>query len=212
MPKFASNTQKIQVGNGQYVGVLFVIPVILEISHHRVEIFMLVSEIFENVDLVLGIKDVFELEGIIDSHKFCFSFLSRSIPIFPREQVIVKPRERKLILIKAPFIEDTSGMAIVKIIDKEEKLVMMLKLKFIRNNATLDVTNNTQETVIFDTETVIGILDIRLLGYYKIKQGVLHQNLSKYYHFEEAEKVCEEFNKIIDVLKTGEAKTEEKYP
>ena len=31
LPKFASNTQRIQVGNSQYVGVLFVIPVILTI-------------------------------------------------------------------------------------------------------------------------------------------------------------------------------------
>ena len=31
LPKFTSNTQRIQVGNGQYVGVLFVIPVILTI-------------------------------------------------------------------------------------------------------------------------------------------------------------------------------------
>ena len=29
LPKFASNTQRIQVGNGQYVGVLFVISVII---------------------------------------------------------------------------------------------------------------------------------------------------------------------------------------
>ena len=31
LPKFASNTQRIQVGNGQYVGVLFVIPVIIDV-------------------------------------------------------------------------------------------------------------------------------------------------------------------------------------
>ena len=29
LPKFALKTQKIQVGNGQYVGVLFVIPIML---------------------------------------------------------------------------------------------------------------------------------------------------------------------------------------
>ena len=63
LPKFASNTQRIQVGNGQYVSILFVIPVILDIHGHRFEIFTLVSEIHENVDLVLGIKNVFELEG-----------------------------------------------------------------------------------------------------------------------------------------------------
>ena len=56
LPKFASNTQRIQVGNGQYVGVLFVIHVIIDIHGHRFQIYILVSEIYENVNLVLGIK------------------------------------------------------------------------------------------------------------------------------------------------------------
>ena len=33
---------------------------------HRFEIYTLVSEIHENVDLVLGIKNVFQLEGVIN--------------------------------------------------------------------------------------------------------------------------------------------------
>ena len=45
LPKFTSATTRIQVGNGQYVGVLFIIPVILTIQSHRFEIFTLVSEI-----------------------------------------------------------------------------------------------------------------------------------------------------------------------
>ena len=47
-------------------------------------------------------------------------------------------------------------------------------LKFIRYRATLNVTNNTQETVMFDPTEMMGILDLRSLGYYKIKQGMLH--------------------------------------
>ena len=39
LPKFSSNTQRIQVGNGQYVWVLFVIPVVISIHGHRFEIF-----------------------------------------------------------------------------------------------------------------------------------------------------------------------------
>ena len=83
LPKFASKMQRIQVGNGQYVGVLFVIPVIVEINEHRLEVFTLVSEIFDNVDMVLGIKNLFEIEGMIDTRELSFRFLSRSIPIFP---------------------------------------------------------------------------------------------------------------------------------
>ena len=67
LPKFASKIQRIQVGNGQYVGVLFVILVIIEICSHRLEVFTLVLEIFDNVDMVWGIKNLFELEGVIDS-------------------------------------------------------------------------------------------------------------------------------------------------
>ena len=79
LPKFSSNTQRIHVGNGQYVSVLFVIPLIIDIHGHRFEIVTLVSEIHDNVDLVLGMKNIFELEGMIDSWDSCFSFLSRSI-------------------------------------------------------------------------------------------------------------------------------------
>ena len=125
---------------------------------------------------------------MIDSPESCFRFLTRSIPIFPREQVVVKSGEKKLIPIKAPFEEEISGMAIVKIIDQGQKTLMMLKLKFVRNKAMLDITNNMRETLIFDKKTKIGILDLRSLSYYKIKQGVLQQNLNKYYHFKEANK------------------------
>ena len=146
LPKFASKTPRIQVGNGQYVGVLFVILVIVEICSHRVEVFTLVSDIFDNVDMVLGIKNILELEGVIDSCESCFRFLSRSIPIFLREQVVVKPGEKKLIPTETPFVEEKSEMAIVKIIDKGQRTPMMLKLKFIWNKATLDITNNMRET------------------------------------------------------------------
>ena len=83
LPKFALKTQRIQVGNGQYVGVLFVVPIIVEINKHRLEVFTLVSEIFDNVDMVLEIKNLFEIESVIDTRESSFRFLSRSIPIFP---------------------------------------------------------------------------------------------------------------------------------
>ena len=57
------------------------------------------------------------------------------------------------------------------------------------------------------------MLDLRLLGYYKILQGVLQQNLSKFYRFESVENVCNEFNNLINTLKKEEKiETGEKYP
>ena len=91
-------------------------------------------------------------------------------------------------------------------IDNEGRCTEVLKLKFVRNCVSLDVMNNTQETVIFNPNQKLGILDLRSLGYYKIKQGVLQQNLSKNYHFESIEKLCEEFNAIINERKKQEEK------
>ena len=48
---------------------------------------------------------------------------------------------------------------------------------------------------------MIGILDLRSLSYYKLRQGVLQQNLSKCYHFESADRLCEEFNTVVNELK-----------
>ena len=201
LPKFAATTQKIQVGNGQCISVLFVIPVIIEVHNHRFEIYTLVSEIHENVDLVLGIKNVFELERVINSRDCRFEFLNRSVPIYPKKEVILKPDEKKLVKVKALFVDEISGLAIIKIIDGKTSSTLSIKLKFTCNKAILDIRNVGKDTMILSPKEMIGIVDIRSLGYYKIKQGILQQNLSKYYKFEEAGKLCEYFNKFVNTLK-----------
>ena len=214
LPRFTSTTTRIQVGNGQYVGELFVIPVIMTIQKHRFKIFTLVSEIHENIDLVIDIKNLFELEGIIDSQDSHVSSLNRSIPFFPKEKVSVKPKKQKLIVLEAPFVEEISGMAITKMLDVKEQKPLTLKLKFIRNRAMFKVTNSTHETVTFDQKEMLGIVDLRSLGYSKMKQGVLQQNLSCMYHFESGNMVCDQFNRLINTLGKEEIETSsvDKYP
>ena len=173
---------------------------IVHIHRHRFQIYTLVSEIHENVDLVFGIKNVFEL-GVINSQDCCFNFLNRYHPIFPKEHIMPKPEEQKLTKVKAPFIDEISGLAIIKILDRSAYSTMMLKLKFMCNAATLDIVHSGTDTIIFKPEERLGILDLRSLDYYKIKQGILQQNLSKYYKFERADILCEHFNKFINTLK-----------
>ena len=117
-----------------------------------------------------------------------------------------------MVVIVAPFVEELSGMEIVKVLDMNEHVTNMIKLKFIRNRATLKIANNTDETVTFDRSNMIGILNLRSLGYYKIKQDVLQQNLGKHYHFQSAEDVCDQFNQFVNLLKKEEESSKEKYP
>ena len=81
-------------------------------------------------------------------------------------------------------------MVIIKVLDMTKHVTSLIKLQFIRNEATLKITNNTNDMVTFDRRDMIGILNIRSLGYYKVKQDVLQKHLVKHYHFELAEDVC----------------------
>ena len=114
-------------------------------------------------------KNVFELEGVINSRDCCFKFLNRSLPIFPEDHVILKPKEQKLIKVKPPFIVEISGLAIVKILDGGTHSTVLIKLKFTSNMAVLDVVNKGTEIMIFKPEEMIGILDLRSPCYYKIR-------------------------------------------
>ena len=79
----------------------------------------------------------------------------------------------------------------------------------------LDIANNGLDTMIFKPEEMLGTLDLRSLGHYKIKQDILlQQNLSKYYRYEKADTLCEHFNKFINTMKREREQEESKenYP
>ena len=157
---------------------------------------------------------MFELEGVINSRDCRFEFLNRSVPIYPEKEIILKPDEKKLVKVKALFIDEISGLALIKIIDGKTNSTLLIKQKFMHSKAVLDIKNAGKDIMILNTREMIGIVDIRSLGYYKIKQGILQQNLSRYYGFEEASKLCECFNKFVDTLKKDREQTTsvDKYP
>ena len=118
----------------------------------------------------MGIKNAFELEGIINSRDCCFKFLNRSVPI-------LKPNEQKLVKVKAPYADEISGMA--NNLDGSTYSTYSTC-----NKPVLDIVNKGKDTMIFKPGEIIGIIDLWSLGYYKIKQGILQQNLSRYHRFE----------------------------
>ena len=137
LPKFTSTTQR-----------------------HRFEIYTLLSEIHENVDLVLDIKNIFELEGVINSKDCRFEFLNRPVPIYLEKEVILKTDEQKLVKVKAPFVDKISGLAVIKIIDGCTYTISLVKLKFTCNKAILDIKNTGKENMVLRPKEMIGIVDI----------------------------------------------------
>ena len=51
---------------------------------------------------------------------------------------------------------------------------------------------------------------MKSLGYYGIKQGILQQNLSKYYRFEKVDIPCKQFNMFVNMIKKNRQQEETK--
>ena len=117
-----------------------------------------------------------------------------------------------MVVAEAPFIEELSGMAIVKIVDMKEQTTSMIKLKFIRNKVVLKITNKTHKTVTFEQMEIIGVVALRSLGFYKIKQEVLQEHLGKHYHFELADNICSQYNRFMNLMRKEEEVSEGKFP
>ena len=69
---------------------------------------------------------------------------------------------------RSTILDEISGLAIIKLLDKSTHSTIMLKVKFMQNVAMLDITNSSSETLILGPKEALGILDLRSLGYYKI--------------------------------------------
>ena len=68
------------------------------------------------------------------------------------------------------------------------------------------------ETVTFGWTEMIGVVDLRSLGFYKIKQEVLQEHLGKHYYFELADDVWNQYNRFVNLMTREEENSKGKYP
>ena len=170
-PKFQSAIRHLQVGNRALVPALFVIPLVFKIQGHKFEVYTLVSEIQDKMDLILGVKNIFELEGIINSRTCSVNFLNRSLAIFPLVHHKIKPRKMAYVRVRIPFVEKLSGTAIVKLMYKYHIDIMRVKIH--HNQSILQIINNTDETIHYTPQLSMEIIDICSLGYYNVTKSIM---------------------------------------
>ena len=170
-PKFQSAIRHLQVGNGALVLAFFIIPLVFKIQGHIFEVYTLVSEIQDKMDLILGVRNIFELEGIINTRICSVKFLSRSLPIFPIAYHKIKPGRMAYVKVRIPFVEKLSGVAMVKLLYKYH--IGIVRVCIDSNQSIIKIINNTEETIHYTPQLAIGIVEIRSLGYYNVSKGIM---------------------------------------
>ena len=63
----------------------------------------------------------------------------------------------------------------------------------------------------FGRTEMMGSVDLRSLGFYKIKQEVLQEHLGRHYHFKLADNVCDQYNRFVNLMRKEEEKSEGKF-
>ena len=106
----------------KYAGVLFVIPVMINAQQTQINvqiwgIYTLSQEIHDNVDMVMEIKNVYEMEGVISTWKSYVHFSNRSIPFSLGHRCFWCLGQQMFIKINMPFIDEISGPAMIKLLE-----------------------------------------------------------------------------------------------
>ena len=154
MPKYVTTCTGIRIGNGSIVKALFVIPLLFMSWGHTFEIFTIVAEIDDDMDLVFGFKNMTETEGMLNTRTGEYDFIGRSIPIFPQNDLNAPAGEKAYIKVKAHFCDKLSGMICTKFFGGD--MVCTLRVKFQDHEGVVQFKNGSNKTAELRKNKAVG--------------------------------------------------------
>ena len=207
MPKFVTTCTGIRIGNGSIVQALFVIPLLFMSCGHTFEIFTIVAEIDDDMDLVFGFKNMTETEGMLNTRTGEYDFIGRSDPIFPQNDLDVPAGEKAYIKVKAPFCDKLSGVICTKFFGRD--LVYTLGVKFQDNQGVVQFRNGSNETAQLRKNKAVDILDLRSIedfkvGYQKMVNIAESSKTFKVYHYQQIK--CETKREVDQYMRMTRVK------
>ena len=213
LPKFSTTCTGIKIGNGSIIPTLFVIPVQFMAHGHMFEIYTIVAEIDDGMDLVFGFKNMAETEGRLNTRTGEYDFIGRSIPVYPQNDLDVPEGKQVLIKIKAPFGEKLSGRIITKMFGSDK--VFTMKIRIENNQGCVQFINKSKDTIKLKESRAIGILDLRSIVYFKVSYQKLitmagSRQTFKMYHYQQLTRNPKEH--LDDYHKMTRAVDDDQYP
>ena len=164
LPKFVTTCTGIKIGNGSIIPTLFVIPTQFMTNGHIFEIYTIVAEIDDGMDLVFGFKNMTETEGMLNTRIGEYDFIGRYIPVFPQNDLDVPVGKQVLIKIKAPFGEKLSGRIMTKLFGSKKVFTMKFRIK--NSQGCVQFINKGKDIAKLRKDKAIGVLDLRSVGYF----------------------------------------------
>ena len=202
LPKYTPALPHIYMGNGEWTPALFIVPVTFNVGNCAFEVYTLVCRMMSS-DFIWGMKNIVETEGILCSRTMSYKFLNRSPRLLAKHAFDLPPDgSQQKVELNVEFPKELSGQAVIKLLLAPRQSLQTIKAPIIRNTVCLQISNHSKALIHHDASSVVGLVDVRSLGYFHVGMDQLKRNILKHYRFRSLQNLNYHFNRMIDFVNT----------
>ena len=129
-----------------------------------------------------------------------YKFLNRSLKLLAKNPVHLPADGSKHdIDLRLDFPKEVSGQAIVKLLLSPSRVLHTIRAPILCNTIHLQISNDSKSPITHPHGAIIGIVDIRSLGYFHIGMDQLKKTVLKEYQFKSLQNLTYHLNRMIDV-------------
>ena len=164
----------ITVGNGQQIYAHKMIALPLKIQYHYFEFLVLIVDILDEYDFIIGLEAAIQLEAVYHMTSHVVNIQSRSVPLFSNKDIKVSPGTSTSIQLSGdlPCIF-TSGTVIIRVQPVEPTFSFnTIEVEFLDQSTCIHVSNKSNRPVYFYKDFPIAYFDLRSIGYFNPSQVV----------------------------------------
>ena len=196
LPKLPCATTKVIVGDGEGLKVHFAVRLCFTVrGTHRFEILTLVADIAPTFSLVIGLKNMVEIEGNFNARTLSFSFFNRSPFIELGQDVVITSGSDVPMYGLVKFPRLLNGEVVVKLFVDQTVVTMKLPIK--NNVVCIGFYNTTPNDIVLRAGSTLGVADLRSMGYFLLPGKVVSEHLARDYTFQDVNVLCDAYNGMV---------------
>ena len=200
LPKYKPARSRIYMGNGEWTPALYIIPMTFNVGNCAFEVYTLVCRMMSS-DFFWDMKNIVETEGVLCSRTMSYKFLNRSPRLLSKHAFDLPPDgSHQKVELTVEFPKELSGHAVIKLLLAPRQSLQTIKAPIIRNTVCLQISNHSKVLIHHDASSVVGLVDIRSLGYFHVGMDQLRRNILKHYQFKSLQDLNYHFNRMIDFV------------
>ena len=164
----------ITVGNGQQIFAHKMIALPLKIQDHYFEFLVLVVDILDEYDFIIGLEAAIQLEAVYHMTSHVVNIQPRSVPLFSNKDIKISPGTSTSIQLTGDLpCTFTSGTAIIRVQPVEVGFSFnTIEVEFLDQSTCIHVSNKSNKPVYFYKDSPIAYFDLRSIGYFNPSQAV----------------------------------------